>query len=124
MDAELDAQEAARIGGCDGIDEQLPANSPATEVSHHAHAQFAHMALVPTASTNNVAPANHLSLICDRHELRVLVLDVLPHKGRDSFDGWGRIAAKELDSRATESSAAWKPMISPSVICRTSICAP
>jgi hypothetical protein len=95
MDTKLNPQEAACIGGCDGIDEQLPSSSPATEVGHHPHAQLAHMALVPTASTNDVAPANDLSLIPYRHELRVLGLDVLPHEGRDSVDGRGRIAAKE-----------------------------
>ena len=95
MDTKLDAQEAARICGCDSIGEQLPANSPPPETGHNAHAQLAHMAFVPTVSPNNVAPANHLSLILDRHELRVLVLYVLPYEGRNSFDGWGCIAAQE-----------------------------
>ena len=50
------------------------------------HAEHANCGFFGVAG-HDVAPANHLSLILDRYELRILVLDVLPDEGGDTaFD--------------------------------------
>lgn len=95
MNAELDSKKAGRIGGNYGCNKQLPADALAPEPGHHAHTQLTHMALVPTAGTNNIAPAHHLSVIGDGHKLRIITRDIVPHEIGHTVDGRRSIAPKK-----------------------------